>query len=131
MIRYRLGDLAARLPGRCRCGRGLGLLSPVQGRTRHVVRLPGGRLIVPMMVSVVVKPFTEVRRWQLHEVSPGNLRLLVVPTDHWQAAAGTALAGQLDAKFGPGVRFEVVPVEDISLAATGKFQTIVPLEERS
>ena len=131
MLRYRLGDIAARVPGRCACGRGLALLSPVQGRTRHVIRTPDGRVLYGMMVSSVVKPFVEVRRWQLHQTGPASLRLLVVPATSWQPELAGEIALRLEERFGPGLTFEVVPVDDIPLAPTGKLQTIVPLPEPS
>ena len=129
LLRYRLGDLAARIPGRCACGRGLARLSPVQGRTRHVIRLPDGRVLYGMMVSTVVKPFPEVRRWQLRQTAPDALRLLVVPSPAWTPEVAEKIARQLEEKFGRGLRFEVEPVDDIPLAPTGKLQTIVPLAE--
>jgi phenylacetate-CoA ligase len=129
LLRYRLGDLAARIPGRCACGRGLARLSPVQGRTRHVIRLPDGRVLYGMMVSTVVKPFPEVRRWQLRQTAPDALRLLVVPSPAWSPEVAEKIARQLEEKFGRGLRFEVEPVDDIPLAPTGKLQTIVPLAE--
>jgi phenylacetate-CoA ligase len=129
LLRYRLGDLAARLPGSCRCGRGLARLSRVQGRTRHVLRTPDGRMLYGMMVSTVVKPFREVRRWQLRQTAPDRLLLLVVPTPDWRPEVGRELARQLTEQFGPGLRFDVDAVEDIPLAPTGKLQTIVPLDD--
>lgn len=129
LLRYRLGDLAARIPGRCGCGRGLARLSPVQGRTRHVIRTPDGRVLYGMMVSTVVKPFPEVRRWQLRQTASDALRLLVVPSPTWRPEAAEEIARHCRDKFGPGLRFEVVPVEDIPLAPTGKLQTIVPLAD--
>jgi phenylacetate-CoA ligase len=127
LMRYRLGDLAARIPGGCDCGRGLARLSRVQGRTRHVIRTPDGRVLYGMMVSTVVKPFQEVRRWQLRQTGTETLRLLVVPSPTWRPEAAEEIARKLTDEFGPGLRFEVVPVEDIPLAPTGKLQTIVPL----
>jgi phenylacetate-CoA ligase len=129
LLRYRLGDLAARIPGQCTCGRGLARLTPVQGRTRHVIRTPDGRVLYGMMVSTVVKPFQEVRRWQLRQLSPDSLRLLVVPQPTWRPAVADALRKELDDRFGPGLSFEVVPVDDIPLMPTGKLQTIVPLSQ--
>jgi phenylacetate-CoA ligase len=126
LLRYRLGDLAARIPGRCGCGRGLARLSPVQGRTRHVIRLPDGRVLYGMMISTVVKPFPEVRRWQLRQTAPDALRLLVVPAPTWRPEVAVEVARQLEEKF-RGLRFEVEPVDDIPPAPTGKLQTIVPL----
>jgi phenylacetate-CoA ligase len=129
LLRYRIGDLAARLPGRCECGRGLALLSRVQGRTRHVVRLPGGRALYGIMVARLLTPFPEVRRWQLHQTGPAELRLLAVPSDGWRPDLGRAIGRELEEKLGPGLRFTVELVEDIPLAPSGKFQSIVPLEE--
>ena len=129
LLRYRLGDLAARIPGRCGCGRGLARLSPVQGRTRHVIRTPDGRVLYGMMISTVVKPFPEVRRWQLRQTAPDALRLLVVPLPTWTPAVAAEITLRLEEKFGSGLRFDVVPVDDIPLAPTGKLQTIVPLAE--
>jgi phenylacetate-CoA ligase len=128
LLRYRLGDLAARIPGRCGCGRGLARLSRVQGRTRHVIRTPDGRVLYGMMVSTVVKPYLEVRRWQLRQTGADSLRLLVVPSRTWRAEVVKALASDLTERLGPGLRFEVVPVDDIPVAPTGKLQTIVPLD---
>jgi phenylacetate-CoA ligase len=129
LLRYRLGDLAARIPGPCGCGRGLARLSPVQGRTRHVIHLPDGRVLYGMMVSTVVKPFPEVRRWQLRQTAPDVVRLLVVPSPTWRPEVAEMIARQMEEKFGRGLRFEVEPVDDIPLAPTGKLQTIVPLAE--
>jgi phenylacetate-CoA ligase len=129
LLRYRLGDLAAKIPGPCGCGRGLARLSPVQGRTRHVIRTPDGRVLYGMMVSTVVKTFVEVRRWQLRQVGPNRLQLLVVPSPAWRPEAAAEIAAQLREKFGRGLAFEVVPVDDIPLAPSGKLQTIVPLSE--
>jgi phenylacetate-CoA ligase len=129
LLRYRLGDLAARIPGACACGRGLARLTRVQGRSRHVVRTPDGRVLYGMMISTVVKPFHEVRRWQLRQTSPEAVRLLVVPSPTWRAGVPEEIRRELTARFGPGLRFEVVPVDDIPLAPTGKLQTIVPLPE--
>jgi phenylacetate-CoA ligase len=127
LIRYRLGDLAARIPGPCGCGRGLARLSPVQGRTRHVIRTPDGRVLYGMMISTVVKPFHEVRHWQLRQTAADALRLLVVPSPTWRPEAAKEIARRLEETFGGGLRFEVEPVADIPLAPTGKLQTVVPL----
>lgn len=129
LIRYRLGDLAARLPSRCSCGRGLGLLSRVQGRTRHVIRTPDGKVLYGMLLSTVLKMFPEVARWQARQVAPASLQVLVVPTRDWIPTSAGAIVEKLVEKLGDSMVYEVVAVDDIPLAPSGKFQTIVPLEQ--
>jgi len=51
LIRYRMGDMAARLPERCGCGRGLGLMTRVHGRTAHAIRRPNGALITTPLIT--------------------------------------------------------------------------------
>ncbi|MEA2724457.1 MAG: hypothetical protein QOH59_2228, partial [Gemmatimonadales bacterium] len=128
LIRYRLGDLAARLPSGCGCGRGLGLLSRVQGRTRHVVRLPDGRVLYGIGFGAILKTFPEVARWQAQQVAPTRLRVLVVPTSDWTQDSAAAIVRKLTEKLGDSMDYEVDPVDDIPLAPSGKFQTIIPLE---
>lgn len=128
LIRYRIGDLAARLPGRCGCGRGLAMLTRVQGRTRHVIRTPDGRVLYGMPVARVLVDFPEVRRWQLRQEAPAELRLLVVPASGWRSEMAVAIERELAGRFGTGLRFRVDPTDDIPLAPSGKFQAIVPLE---
>jgi hypothetical protein len=82
-----------------------------------------------MMISTVVKPFHQVQRWQLRQITPDSLRLLVVPSPTWRPEVAEQIARQLAQKLGPRIRFEVEPVEDIPLSPAGKLQTIVPLAE--
>ena len=42
-----------------------------------MVRTPDGRVLYGMMISTVVKPFHEVRRWQLRQTAPDAVRLMV------------------------------------------------------
>jgi phenylacetate-CoA ligase len=128
LIRYRLGDLAARLPSRCSCGRGLGLLSRVQGRTRHFIRMPDGRVLYGMGFGAILKAFPEVARWQARQVAPTKLRVLVIPTRDWTPASAEAIVRKLVESLGDSIRYEVDAVDDIPLAPSGKFQTIVPFD---
>jgi phenylacetate-coenzyme A ligase PaaK-like adenylate-forming protein len=45
LVRYRTGDIAAFVPGACRCGSALRLLGPVTGRLGAEVRLAGGAVL--------------------------------------------------------------------------------------
>ena len=130
LIRYRIGDLAARLPSRCTCGRGLGLMTAVQGRTRHVIYMPDGRVLHGTVLSTVLKVFPEVARWQARQTAPDQIRILVVPTSHWSEGSAAAIVKKLAERLGAGVRYEVETVESIPLSPAGKFQTIVPFEQK-
>ena len=96
-----------------------------------MIRTPDGRVLYGMMVSTVVKPFLEVRRWQLRQTSDEPARASWwYPRRPGGPRPRTRSPRSSTEKFGRGLQFEVVPVDDIPLAPTGKLQTIVPCRGR-
>lgn len=130
LLRYRIGDLAARLDGRCECGRGLGLMSPVQGRTAHALVGAGGRLVTaPLLAAAFGQSgsFTWVKRFQLREEIGGCVRVLVEQRRNPSAAERDALISALRQLIEPAYVVRLEPTDRIPLASSGKFQWIVPL----
>jgi phenylacetate-CoA ligase len=128
LIRYRIGDLGYRVPDRCPCGRGLALMGPVAGRTKHTIRTAEGRILNSAVIGSCISPFSEVRRWQARQQAPDTLRILLVPSRGWDDASLDAIRESLRAKLGQSLMVELVLVSEIPLAPSGKVQTIVPLE---
>jgi phenylacetate-CoA ligase len=129
LIRYRLGDMAARLADRCGCGRGLGLMSRVQGRTAHAIPRPaGGVIVAPVMTGLLgrAKAYEWIRAFQLREETGLRLRLLLdvrrPPTEEQRRALEESLRSELG-DF--AIAFE--QVDAIPLAPSGKRQFMVPL----
>jgi phenylacetate-CoA ligase len=131
LIRYRIGDLARYRAGRCRCGRGLRLMSPVLGRTQHTIKAPDGRTLNTVVVSAVMSAIPEVKRYQVRQTAPGDLLVLVIPGDGWSSSIEDAIDRGFRDRLGDAFRYDVRTVEDIKLAPSGKFQTVIPLEPES
>lgn len=130
LVRYRTGDMAAHLPGPCECGRGLGLLTRVHGRTAHAIRRPSGALITtPVITSLFgrAQAYEWVRGFQVREEPGGYLRFLLdvrhppSETQRWSLASTVESAVGRDFE----VAFEVV--DRIPAAPSGKRQFLVPL----
>jgi phenylacetate-CoA ligase len=130
LIRYRMGDLAARVPGQCECGRGLGLLTRVQGRTAHAIRRPDGALITtPVITSLFgrAQAYEWVRQFQVREEPGRRLRILLdarLPPSELQR---NVLAQLLQSGVGPDFHIVMEIVDQIPLAPSGKLQFLVPL----
>jgi phenylacetate-CoA ligase len=130
LIRYRVGDLGHRLAERCPCGRGLGLMGPVVGRTKHTIRTVDGRVLNSAVVGSCISPFREVRRWQARQLAPDTLRIVLVPTAEWDDGSLEAICQSVRAKLGDVLAVDLVLVSEIPLAPNGKVQTIIPLDGR-
>jgi phenylacetate-CoA ligase len=132
LLRFRTGDVAARLADRCPCGRGLACMTAVQGRTAHSIRGSGGRLITaPLLASAfgACGAYDWVRRFQVREQENGVLCALVVPKRPPDEMERRTLLRQLHEVSGGEFTIELELRDELPLAPTGKFQYVVPLPD--
>jgi phenylacetate-coenzyme A ligase PaaK-like adenylate-forming protein len=127
LIRYRVGDLARLRNEICPCGRGLRLMSPVLGRTQHTIRAPDGRTLNTVVVSAIMGAIPEIKRYQIKQTGARDLLLLIVPGSGWSASVEDAIHRSFQERLGNSFRYDILVVDDIRLAPSGKFQTIIPL----
>jgi phenylacetate-CoA ligase len=130
LIRYKMGDMAARVMGKCACGRGLGLLTRVQGRTAHAIRRPDGALITtPFVTGIFGEAHAHewVRRFQVREEPGRQLRFLLdvrrAPSEGQRDALTRSVQSAVGRDF--QIAFEVV--DHIPPAPSGTLQFLVPL----
>jgi phenylacetate-coenzyme A ligase PaaK-like adenylate-forming protein len=131
LIRYRIGDLASFHPQPCPCGRGFRRMSPVLGRTQHTIRSPDGRTLNTVVVSAIMGAIPEIRLYQVRQTGPRDLLILIVPGAPWSPSIEDAIHRGFQERLGEAFRYDILVVEDIRLAPSGKFQTIIPLPAES
>ena len=130
LIRYRMGDMAARLPGRCACGRGLSLMSRVHGRTAHAIRRPNGALITtPLITSLFGQAMAHswVRRYQVREEPGGHLRFLVNLRQRPSDTEWRTFEKVVESTVGDDFEVAIEFVDQIPMAPNGKLQYVIPL----
>jgi phenylacetate-CoA ligase len=130
LIRYRMGDLAARVERRCECGRGLGLLTRVRGRTAHAIRRPDGTVITtPAITSLVgrARAYEWLRQFQVREEPGLRLRVLLEARLPPSEAQLDRLVRMLQSGLGPAFQVTCEIVDQIPPAPNGKLQFLVPL----
>jgi phenylacetate-CoA ligase len=78
LLNYRVGDLAARLPEPCGCGRSLPMLSDVHGRRTEWLESSSGSPIHPQTFRNILRSVDGIRRFQLVQEQPGQVRVIAV-----------------------------------------------------
>ena len=128
LLNYRLGDLAARLPAPCPCGRALPLLTFVQGRVGDWLVTPTGERVHPQTVAVVLDVEPGVIRYQTIQTTPTRLvvKLVVGPSCDRDAIKKHVERGFIE-HLGPAVNTEVQFVDDLPRTAKGKVRTVIGL----
>jgi phenylacetate-CoA ligase len=133
LIRYRTGDIAASIPGPCECGRGLGLMTRVHGRTAHAIRRPDGGLITtPVVTRLLARAaaYEWVQRFQVREDEGRRLRLLIEARRSPSESQREGLRQTLEEGLGRHFGVTVEVVDEIPEAPNGKLQYLVPLVPR-
>jgi phenylacetate-CoA ligase len=126
LIRYEIGDAATWLSQQsCPCGRGLPMLSRVQGRTTDFLLLPDGRRISGPALTLVVADMSEVRQVQFVQHSPASVTLRVVPGKGYGSHTVSELTRRMGLYLGDTVTLEVKEAESINSEISGKYRFVV------
>jgi phenylacetate-CoA ligase len=131
LLNYRLGDVAARLDGRCPCGRSLPMLSFLEGRSDEWILSTSGRRLHHLTVRAPLSDEPGVWRYQVIQLGPGRLRVEIVPApDADREGLRSRLARDLAARLGAGGDVEVAYVGSLPTSALGKVRAVMSLETR-
>jgi phenylacetate-CoA ligase len=126
LLNYRLGDLGAKLAGRCPCGRNLPLLHLAQGRLSPWISMDNGRRVHGMVIRDAVKNDADVRQFRLAQATGSRVEVSVVPQeDADRDALCRRLVESLSSTLGPGTTVDVRFVEHIPPGPSGRRQEIV------
>lgn len=121
-IRYDLGDISGPIEEDCRCGRGLSLMSAVEGRRWDVLETEDGELIYGMRADWVEDD--KVRQWQIEQLSRTKTIVRIVPDEGYTEESSEAIAARARGELGTGVEVEIRLVDVIPDYESGKRQPV-------
>jgi len=129
-INYAPGDQAV-AGGPCPCGRGMPVLSRLEGRDGEVIKTPQGRevsgVVLGQFLTFVAGIIPYVWEYQACQTAPAAVTLQVVPTSRFTPEVKSKLEHDLSAFLGSDVDVRVEPVDSIALEPSGKRVIIKPL----
>jgi len=125
LIRYEIGDASSWLPEQtCPCGRGLPLLSPVQGRSTDFLTFADRHISGPAL-TLVVADMADVRQVQFVQTGTSSVTLRVVPGNNYGDATKQELRKRLRQYLGEGVKLEIEETESVLSEASGKYRFVI------
>jgi phenylacetate-CoA ligase len=126
-IRYRIGDVGAIDESMCSCGRGLPLISSVEGRVLEVLRTSSGRIVPGEFFPHLFKDFREIREFQVQQTSLDEIMVYVVLNVQILDSSQKLIQQEIARVFGTEVRVAVTPVAAIPQLPSGKRRVTVGL----
>jgi phenylacetate-CoA ligase len=126
LIRYEIGDFASPSDQACPCGRGLSILSGVEGRSSEMFRTRDGRMVSGLWFTGVFREIPAVKRFQVRQTDYDAFHVRYT-TD--SSVAPDILLADMFAKvrdqFGAASRITVVREDEIAPEGSGKFRFLI------
>jgi phenylacetate-CoA ligase len=114
-IRYRNGDMVIQGDAPCSCGRGLPLITDVDGRRLDEIVATDGRLISGVFFPHLMKEFPEVEKFQIIQKSITSLLVKIVSSAGFDGENLDSCRNEIKKVAGEGVNVEFEFVDIIPL----------------
>ena len=124
-VRYANGDMATASAARCPCGRGLPLLSRVDGRVLDAIRTPAGHVLPGEFFPHMLKDVNGLERFQLVQRRLDQLDLAIVRGAGFDDASLAYIRREVAKVLGDSVELHCHFVDDIPLTRSGKLRVTV------
>jgi len=112
--------MATASTARCGCGRGLPLLSRVDGRVLDAIRTPDGHILPGEFFPHMLKDVPGVERFQLVQRQLDRLDLAIVRGDGFDDASLAYIRREVAKVLGASITLDCRFVDDIPLTPSGK-----------
>lgn len=124
-IRYKNGDLGVYETKPCTCGRGIGVLREVVGRTEDLITRPDGQLIHGGIFSRVLKNLLEVQQFQVYQESKSKIELRLICKKEVGKDWIENVRKEMQSFFGKDMDIDIRIVTKIHLTPSGKLRTVI------
>lgn len=129
-IRYRTGDVAAMGTERCACGRGLGTLRDIQGRSTDFVVAADGTVMHGLALIYILRDMPEVQAFKIIQHTLHHTAVQVVPGPGFGQGQVASIISGFQRRLGRDVRVDVQAVQAISAEKSGKFRYVISRVQR-
>ena len=128
-IRYRTGDIAALSTGQCTCGRGLPLLTDIQGRSTDFVVAADGTVMHGLALIYVLRDLPEISKFKIIQRTRDDILVQVVPGDGFDASTEAKIDTGIKARVGSSVHVGIERLSEIPPEKSGKHRYVTSLVE--
>ncbi|WP_374243274.1 phenylacetate--CoA ligase family protein [Zoogloea sp.] len=124
-VRYRTGDVGVLSDHACPCGRGLPILSEIQGRSTDFVIAADGTVMHGLSLIYVLRDIPGVASFKIVQETKALTTVFVIPGAAFEPADVGRIESGLKRRLGDAVSIDVRLVDTIPAEASGKFRYVI------
>lgn len=124
LLRYQTTDRSA-FGSKCRCGRGLHTLKPIEGRDDDFIVMPSGRATSAFILDICMQSLPGVRLFQVIQEEIGSLHIKIVPIGKPPSEkAQKELIKNVHGSFPEKFKVTLEVVDSLPRGRTGKLRSV-------
>ncbi len=124
-LRYRTGDIGVLSTAPCSCGRGLPVISEIQGRNTDFVIAVNGTVMHGLALIYVVRDLPGIERFKIVQETLSRTRVLLEPGPGYDTAIQARIRKGLQDRLGSDVEIVVECVNELGAERSGKFRYVI------
>ena len=126
LIRYKVGDIARKSSDEsCPCGRGLEMLTIIEGRDTDVIVTPSGNRLIVHFFTGILEYYQSVDTFKVIQEKLDEIIIEIVPRSDFQEAHWEQIKDEILQKGDPDLKIELKIVKDIPLEISNKRRFVV------
>jgi phenylacetate-CoA ligase len=126
LIRYNVGDIGRKSPdASCPCGRGLEMLTKIEGRDTDVVVTPNGNRLIVHFFTGIFEYYQTIDTFKVIQEKPGEIVVEIVPRPDFQVGHWDKIKAEILEKGDPDLKIELGIVKEIPLEKSNKRRFVV------
>ncbi|TKB23947.1 phenylacetate--CoA ligase family protein [Desulfopila sp. IMCC35006] len=128
LLRYKVGDIARKSTDEsCPCGRGLEMLTKIDGRDTDVIVTPNGNRLIVHFFTGILEYYQSVDTFKVIQEKSGEIIIEIVPRPDFQDTHWEQIKGEILQKGDPHLKIEMKIVKDIPLEISNKRRFVVSM----
>ncbi len=124
-VRYRTGDVGVLSDHACPCGRGLPILSDIQGRSTDFVIAADGTVMHGLSLIYVLRDIPGVASFKIVQETKTLTTVFVIPGAAFEPGDVGRIESGLKRRLGESVAIDVKLVDEIPAEKSGKFRYVI------
>ncbi|WP_456469181.1 phenylacetate--CoA ligase family protein [Archaeoglobus sp.] len=124
-IRYKINDVGVKADGLCSCGRGLSLMSSIEGRNTDLVVTPSGKFLVVQFFTTLFKYLEGVDQFQVVQNRVDRLNIKIVRNEKFRDRDEEYIISRIKSQVGNEMEISIEFVDSIPPTKSGKRRFVI------
>ena len=126
LIRYKIGDIGRKgTDDSCPCGRGLEMLSKIEGRDTDIITTPNGNRLIVHFFTGIFEYYQSIDTFKVTQEKPGEIIVELVINADFKEEHWAALKNEILEKGDPDLRIHLKLVNEIPLEKSNKRRFVI------